>query len=138
MARRSGRGNKSLSSNTANPRLFRPIINKPLVSVGLSKKYLDMTLAEITDRRLYHPAGPRRPAVRYGGLPHSLRIPARARPNRSFTFPPTQVGFRTPKSVIICVRRKRRTEVLHALGKTGAGVKKRRPRRNWYSSISCK
>lgn len=49
-----------------------------------------------------------------------------------------RVGFHAPWQVIICVRRKRRREVLHALNKTGAGKgRQRRPVRNTFSEVRC-
>lgn len=49
-----------------------------------------------------------------------------------------RVGYHAPWQVIVCVRRKRRTEVLHALGKTGntAAIRIRR-RRNDNSEVRC-
>ncbi|AZL82922.1 hypothetical protein [Apis mellifera associated microvirus 45] len=43
--------------------------------------------------------------------------------------------FSVPEAVPICVRRKRRREVLLALGKGGGG--KRRPRYNKFSNVRC-
>lgn len=51
-----------------------------------------------------------------------------------------KLGFALPWQVVICVRRQRRREVLHALRFVGgaAGLKRRRrPRRNAYSEIRC-
>jgi len=49
-----------------------------------------------------------------------------------------RVGFSHPWQVIVCVRRKRRREVLHALRKTGrGGSKQRKPRRNFWSEVRC-
>lgn len=52
---------------------------------------------------------------------------------------PQRVGFTLPWQVIICVRRKRRREVLHALniaGRSGVGRGKRQ-HRNEYSEVRC-
>lgn len=52
---------------------------------------------------------------------------------------PHQIGFVEPKRVVICVRRQRRREVLHALRVAGrGGVGRGRKRHtNEYSQISC-
>lgn len=47
------------------------------------------------------------------------------------------VQFRAPNQVIVCVRRKTRREVLHALNLTGRGSGGGRRRRNVWSSIGC-
>lgn len=86
-----------------------------------------------------------------------MRDLVRAAPNRNLTrsarFPRTYapaafvgrpgrqtkatVSFRVPEAVLICVRRKRRKEVIHALGVAGArGLRK--PRRSEFSEISCR
>lgn len=52
---------------------------------------------------------------------------------------PYRIGFTLPWQVIICVRRKRRRQVLHALGKTGRGATRRmKPRKNnHWSEVRC-
>lgn len=52
---------------------------------------------------------------------------------------PHRVGFTLPWQVIICVRRKRRREVLHALRFTGKGATRRMRfrRNNEYSEVRC-
>lgn len=47
-----------------------------------------------------------------------------------------RLGFDSPHRVIICLRRKIRKHVLHALGKTGKGGQKR-PIRTQYSKFHC-
>lgn len=91
----------------------------------------------IEDRRVFHPEGAFRP-------PLSISIPRKSRlvvrkahfaKSRISTMPST-LGFRVPKRVALCVRRKERREVIHAkrLTRRGAGSKKRR---NYWSAISC-
>lgn len=49
---------------------------------------------------------------------------------------PSRVGFVVPRSVAVCVRRKERREVLHALGKVrkrGGGSR----RKNLFSHVKC-
>lgn len=45
--------------------------------------------------------------------------------------------FSAPESVSVCVRRKRRKEVLHALKKAGRGGPQRKRRRSQWSHVSC-
>lgn len=106
----------------------------------------DLPLVE--DRRLFYPRPPviarettYRPARRLsGGL---ARLVVRPTPQRvldrasTARFVPSAVRFDVPRDVAVCVRRKRRREVLHALKVAGRrGM--RRPRRNEYSAISCR
>lgn len=49
-----------------------------------------------------------------------------------------RVGFQHPWQVMICVRRKQRREVIHALGHAGSGRKSQRaPKRNFWSEVHC-
>lgn len=58
---------------------------------------------------------------------------------------PRRLGFHMPWQVIICVRRRRRREVMHALriagkvlkGKGGGGSFRFKVRRNYYSEVRC-
>lgn len=104
-------------------------------------------LTHIEDRRLWHPEGRYAPARSFSRSRHRLTIVSgssrshvsrrsRGLPSLS-SLPAHRIGFEQPERVLICVRRKMRREVLHALRKTGR-VGQRRPRRNWYSSISCR
>lgn len=117
------------------PLLPRSLTFRPLVSP------VDLTVFE--DRRTFHPERDQRPARSFSKALHRLvvkeplRNPDRFASLRAFPASiPTRIGFEDPKRVLICVRRKRRKEVLHALKKTGRGGQKK-PRRSWYSSISC-
>lgn len=49
---------------------------------------------------------------------------------------PVAVHFKEPSAVSVCVRRKQRREVLHALGRTGRHGKSK-IRRNTWSDVSC-
>lgn len=96
------------------------------------------------DRRQYHPLGPLRGAVSFSGGQHALRATDRKNVDRFAglrKFPSqtkASIGFDAPVSVLVCVRRKRRKEVLFAKRKTGrGGARQRRPRRNWFSKIHC-
>lgn len=49
-----------------------------------------------------------------------------------------RVGFQHPWQVMICVRRRRRREVIFAFGKAGSGKRKQnKPRRNFWSEVRC-
>lgn len=89
----------------------------------------------VEDRRSYHPLGMFRPARSFGGLPSPVVIKKapKARPGR---FLPFGLSFAQPDKVALCVRRKTRREVLFAKGKGGGG-RRRRPRKNWFSKVSC-
>lgn len=98
---------------------------------------LDSYLRVLEDRRYYDP------------LPDVLRVP-RAFPQeaariRAKSSPVKgvrndtlshRVGFAVPDRVAMCVRRKQRREVIHALGKSGSGGSRRR-RRNAWSDVDC-
>lgn len=89
----------------------------------------------VEDRRTFHPERAFRPALLFSGRPSRTTF----KPS-SVRYPgdvPARVMFRAPPKVLVCVRRQARKEVLHALRKTGR-VGQRAPRRNLFSSVSCK
>lgn len=91
----------------------------------------------VEDRRTYHPERAFRPARLVTGQPVG---PVRVSPqkqNKSRPFLAHGLSFEAPKRTMICVRRKERKEVLHALKKVGRGSGRGRKRRNWYSNIGC-
>lgn len=102
-------------------------------------------LREYEDRRYFHPEGVNRPAASFRTPRHRLTVVDRQTglgdlfaSLRAFPDPTNAiVAFQEPNRVLVCVRRKQREEVLHALGKTGRGGQKS-PRYNWTSNISCK
>lgn len=97
----------------------------------------------IEDRRLWSPETrllptqkglQRRTGLRtVSGVP-TYRLKAKPSPRLSV---PRGIAFGEPNRLVLCIRRKQRKEVLHALRKTGKGVKRRNPKRNYWSSISC-
>lgn len=125
--------------------------------LGTKKYYSTSRLTDFEDRRTFHPQGSQRPARSFNRSIHRLSVAgipvARAvRPAgsqydfRSETWKPLpyRVGFEKPHKVLICVRRKIRKEVLHALsrssgfGSLGKLSKMfKAPKRNEYSSIHC-
>jgi len=98
-------------------------------------------LQQIEDRRTFHPEGVARPARGYRIARHRLQVvgPGTDVVPGLFSAPvvPVGVGFAAPRQVAICVRRRVRKEVIHALGKAGRGVKRRLPRFNYYSEVIC-
>lgn len=119
---------------SAKPLTFARPIRLPLLSSLPS-----VTLKTFEDRRTSHPLGKNRPAF---ALPKSAgRIVVKDNPGRTKpTYPGAQtkarLSFADPTRVAICVRRKTRREVLHALKLTrkGAGSSKRLTS---YSGVSC-
>lgn len=143
MSRRSRRnysnsGGRRVTPANANRRLPTPVTS-PRSMVQLD---LEDLLRQVEDRRRYHPMGESSPALSTSGRKHTLRavaptpVPVKnvvlAKPSPF----PTGVGFSAPDNVIVCIRRKKRKEVLHALGKAGKAGQKA-PRRSAYSEIHC-
>lgn len=108
---------------------------------------LDLSpLQVIEDRRLFHPLRAYSPSKRVSGSPARIvvadRLPtkrqtASAHHRRIRSQTKGVLTFAEPRETLVCIRRQRRKEVLFASG--GAGKRnKRRPRRNAFSSISCR
>ena len=94
-----------------------------------------------TEYETYEPE-PKRQKPRAPRLPTQARN-ARARAVGSYARPtqnrgelPSQIAFSNPNRVAICIRRKRRKEVLFALRKTGRGSRARR-HYNAHSFVRC-
>ena len=96
-------------------------------------------LLEVEDRRTFHPELYKRPARSFFNSTHTIV----ARPltqrmlKKGKNYISPGLAFQAPENVLVCHRRKTRTEVLHALGKGGRTGQKT-PRRNHYSNVSCK
>lgn len=84
-------------------------------------------LQQIEDRRRYTPSP---------WIVATAREPARVVVDRSRYSPFIAHRFVKAERVLVCLRRKIRREVMHALGIAGGDV--RPPRRNELSKISCK
>lgn len=52
------------------------------------------------------------------------------------SMPPAGISFKTPRRVVMCVRRRIRREVLHALSQAGRGGQ-RSPRWTEWSHVNC-
>lgn len=88
------------------------------------------------DRREWHPEGKFRPAGTISRRDQA-RIVVKSAPARTRNDISNRVGFAVPKKVSVCVRRKQRKEVIHALRLTGKGSRSPRRIRDWYSDIDC-
>lgn len=103
-------------------------------------------LNAVEDRRLYHPSHTYRPLktvsgtrvtpLRVGKVSAPVRRERSSAPSPFRREPrlPHTIQFDVPKRTIICLRRKRRKEVLFALNQTGGGARRRR---NQWSDVSC-
>jgi len=91
----------------------------------------------IEDRRTYHPLGFFRPARSFSGADAPPVVPAPTPRNKPRASIARGLKFPVPNEVLVCVRRKQRKEVLHALKKVGRGRGGGRKRRTWWSGISC-
>lgn len=97
-------------------------------------------LRPVEDRRSYYPARFRPARLIDGSSNYRLVVakPATKPAARTKSRLPSAVGFQDPRKVVICVRRKIRKEVLHALRKTGRGGSRSwKRKRNVYSDVRC-
>lgn len=93
----------------------------------------------LDDRRSFHPAGPMRPASSFRRADRRivLKQSSKFAPLRNDTYADWRIGFSVPKRVAICVRRKQRKEIIHALKLSGKGARARRHKRNYWSGVDC-
>lgn len=111
----------------------QPVASVPLLRPSVS--LVGSPLLEFEDRRTFHPEGVYRP-------PRSLnrsdtQIVPKQKPKRQPSQTKGTLSFADPRSVLVCIRRGIRKEVLHALGKAGrTGFKRRRTTQT--SKISCR
>lgn len=114
-------------SYITSPRLIEPI----------SFDHLRLSSLEpIEDRRTFHPEQALRPARSFSRATHALEV-SRSPASRRAHLPPSRVVFEDANRVLVCVRRKRRREVVFAMGKAGKGQHRRAPRRSYFSDIGC-
>lgn len=106
--------------------LLRPVVLPRPLSVPVLRRSLP------GDRRLFEPARVRPAAAVVRGAARLVVFKPRSRVMSH------RVSFAMPKKVALCVRRQRRREVLFAAGVGGARGRKRPPRRNEFSDVSCK
>lgn len=131
--------------STARPRLLTSGLS-PIPIPTSVVTYEPLVLVE--DRRLFHFDGPARTPLEDDGRPARITLRNKSRPRGqkrgAYRFGPKVYSqtkairaFEEPRRVLICVRRQSRKEVLFAKRKAGRGGM-RPPRRNYWSSISCK
>lgn len=131
MARRSRRRTSPAPRGPFVGRYPPPVRMLAPSSVTLSRR----SVLEYSDRRFFHPLDVFRPF-------QATKIAARRIVAKQMPFRPqlaqtkAVLSFADPSRVGVCVRRKVRREVLHALRKAGKGGMSR-PRRNASSSIHC-
>lgn len=136
LQRKARLGDRDTPVIARNPLLARPDINENSISARAIRARI---LAETEDRRR-RSTREQRP-LQLSGKPTSRLLPStgfvkkKSRIYRTADVP-VFLKFPTPKSVIICIRRKIRREVLHALRRVGSGGGKKR-RRNEWSDIHC-
>lgn len=138
---------KSKSARRRNRRDAHPISTRS-VPVPTSIQFVPSSpnstyLRTIEDRRTWTPTTVRSAASfntpthrLVTGGPNVNRNKKSSRPTLFETLP-TKIGFENPDSVLVCVRRSIRKQVLHALRKTGKKGQKT-PRFNVFSKISCR
>lgn len=121
----------------------------PRLPIAPIRRYLPLTVYE--DRRQWHPEGVRASARSFSSSRHRLESRDRvynrynvkpvSRLHSSPVFGVSQtrasIAFADPSRTLICVRRKIRREVMHALGLSGSGSGQRPPRLSEYSSVRC-
>lgn len=141
-----------VANDQPNARRMRPPeVYLPLDPIVVTAKRYRPHLRFAEDRREFHPSPDfHRPARNVFGDPrHYLvvgkkprrsirRSLALVRPRRAsgVSGPTPRIAFAVPENVAICVRRKRRREVMFATRKNGK-TGQRRPRRNAYSGVQC-
>lgn len=127
--RRSGRNGRTRDRSQ--------IANSKLRSSSRSRDYKFPDLTRVQDFRRFRPDEVFYVSRNFDTTRSRISSP-RVRvfePAKKFRVP-LILSFDYPKRVILCVRRKVRKEVLHALRKTGKGGQKR-PRRTPYSNVRC-
>lgn len=131
MARKSKKSRPGAISQTT-PYRYAPRARPPVPK--LSKT---LTLLPQSDLRVYHPQRPLfRPlaATRRSVTQIEAKQYQATRLNRQTK---ATLVFNGPESIPLCVRRRRRKQVLHAKGVAGSKNLKK-PHRNFWSAISCK
>lgn len=145
MAKRNRNNSKKGRVISVNSNRRLPLSRSPLAVSDFKPMTRQLDLFE--DRRTFHPEGKSAPARSTNRSRHRLQSPpvkeAAFSHQDSLNYPSAHsvqphaiAAFTAPKKVLVCVRRKIRKEVMHALGKSGRSGQ-RRPRRSEYSSIQC-
>lgn len=111
--------------------VYNPIATRSVLSNNI--------LTDIEDRRLYDPMQDYRPARGLSKYAAEIGIkPYKQRKNSARkAMTPDVFRLNVPVKVAVCVRRKKRREVLFAKKRTGKGARAIRRRRNYYTEVSC-
>lgn len=117
---------RDIVSSIANRRLFVDVY-RLLARSPLLRMY--------EDRRAFHPLRDYRAARSFSNRGHGVVVSKSVADSSS--FPRSTLRFAVPNKVLICVRRKERKEVLHALGRVGRGSGGGKKHRNQYSEVHC-
>lgn len=131
--------NRSLAEGLAARRALKR--RKARLASSLSLKSLaPSAILRYEDRRNWRPEpAPVRAATLFSvGITTRNKRPPPARPYKLQSGTLATLKFREPDKVPVCVRRKIRAQVLHALGKTGRGRGGGKKHYNAQSSISCR
>lgn len=104
------------------------LANHNRVMADIQRRMYEDHLRLLEDRRLYKPDARTRPPA--ASPQRAARV--KAKPNRF-----NGLQFSIPNRVAICIRRKIRREVMHALKLRKKGAGSRNRRRNFWSRISC-
>lgn len=115
----------------------RDLRRKSMVPTGHETVYIPKSyLSEIEDRRLYHPEGVSRPFRALNRAVARLKaVDVKVHKKEKEKIIPRFIGFIDPARVLVCIRRKVRREVMHAMGAAGGSV--RPPHRTESSEIRC-
>lgn len=120
---------------------------------ALVKKAVQPALVQVEDRRTFHPDQRNRPAKTISGRTAPITVGNRPRKKPEtpgarlarLRFGPKvhsqtkgHLTFAVPSETIVCLRRKRRKEVIFAKNKAGKGSRKPNRTRSWLSKISCR
>lgn len=113
-------------------RLINPIAMPRMLTPSTTLKIIGV------DNRDYHPSPkPLRPPAAIRRV-HARLLPKNLdRFGKAIRADPFSIRFGVPRNVAICIRRRIRKEVLHALGKTGGGSSHKRKRRTQWSAVGC-
>lgn len=126
MARRPRSGSSRKAIYNKRSAISRPIARPRLLPLA--------SLPNFEDARRWHPSQRLRPQP----LPRSFTTTTRTARRLSVGSHLSRLRFAVPRSVHLCVKRKQRKEIMHALQKAGKkGVGRSKKRRNQWSDVKC-
>lgn len=134
--RRSASRQRDATHVATRPQVLSRPISTDLSSLRALQALRAHQLAKTQDLRTWHPQRMNRPLLTTRLGRASIRETTK-RGKRPMAIGGLIRAFRAPRRVLVCLRRKVRREVLHALSRTGLGAKQRKRRRNQYSEIRC-